>query len=44
MIGASKQDFKENGFKADYTHQRLLEKYLKQVKAVLTAKKNILNR
>ncbi|UIS65630.1 hypothetical protein PP425_gp115 [Enterobacter phage vB_EclM_Q7622] len=44
MIGASKQDFKENGFKADYIHQRLLEKYLKQVKAVLNSKKNILNR
>lgn len=40
MISASKQDFKENGFRADYVHQRLLEKYLDKVKAVLQHKKN----
>lgn len=39
QIASSKQNFKENGFKADYVHQRLLEKYLKTVKAVLDSKK-----
>lgn len=44
MIASAKQNFKENGFRADYIHQRLLEKYLTKVKAVLTAKRNVLNR
>lgn len=44
MIGASKRSFEENGFKADYTHKRLLEKYLVTVKAVLSSKRNVLNR
>ncbi|BBC78165.1 Hypothetical protein KNT65_gp117 [Escherichia phage EcS1] len=39
-IAASKQDFKDNGFEADYIHCRLLEKYLVTVKAVLQHKKN----
>ena len=43
-IGAAKYAFKQDESKADYTHQRLLEKYLKQVKAVLNSKKNVLNR
>lgn len=43
-IGGAKHNFEQNGFKADYTHKRLLEKYLKTVKAVLTAKRNVLNR
>lgn len=43
-IGAAKYAFKTGESKADYIHQRLLEKYLITVKAVLTAKRNILNR
>lgn len=41
MIGAAKNSFKENGFRADYVHQRLLEKYLTTVKAVLQQRKNL---
>lgn len=39
MIGSAKYAYEQNGFKADYTHRRLLEKYLKTVKAVLQQKK-----
>ncbi|BAQ22762.1 hypothetical protein AU156_gp112 [Edwardsiella phage PEi20] len=42
-IGSAKHSFEQNGAKADYVHQRLLEKYLTKVKAVLTAKRNVLN-
>lgn len=43
-IGSAKYSFKQNDSRADYVHQRLLEKYLTTVKAVLTAKRNVLNR
>lgn len=40
-IGSAKNSFKENEAKADYVHQRLLEKYLIKVKAVLQQRKNL---
>lgn len=40
-IGSADYNFKTNGTPFDYTHKRLLEKYLKMVKAVLQHKVNI---